>query len=84
MPKPVFIGINVALYTFCFTTLALAVLESRLAVPFAWAIAVAMLLNGAGHIGAMSVGKRYFPGGISAFPLTAVSVYLVMYLAIDT
>jgi hypothetical protein len=63
MPKPIFIGINIILYAFCFATFLLSIRSSSLAIPFTWILAIAMLMNGAGHIGIMSVRRRYFHGG---------------------
>jgi hypothetical protein len=80
MPRPVFIGLNVLIYSFCLATLLLCLTDNPLAIPFAWAFAVAMLGNGTGHIGMMLLRRRYFPGGISAFVLLAVAGYLVSVL----
>jgi uncharacterized membrane protein YhhN len=80
MPMPVFIGINTGVYIFCVFTLFLSLTNSLLAVPFAWVFAAGMLLNGLGHIGIMSYKRRYFPGGISAFLLTVVATFLIVYL----
>jgi len=49
MPLPVFVGINVVIYVFCFATLALSLRNSRWAVPLAWVFAVSMALNRLGH-----------------------------------
>ena len=80
MPLPLFVGINVVIYAFCFTTLALSARGNELAVPLAWILAVAMLLNGLGHVGIMVVRRRYFPGGVTAFLLLLVSGYLILHL----
>lgn len=80
MPKPLFIGINVVVYAFCFTTLFLSVRGNELAIPFAWIFAIAMLMNGIGHIGIMVVRGKYFPGGLTAFVLLPASAYLVTQL----
>lgn len=80
MPKPIFIGVNVWLYLFCSVTLILATFESWLAVPLAWIFAVGMLLNGMGHIAIMLVKSAYFPGGVTAFLLVPIAVYLMIAL----
>ena len=80
MPKPLFIGLNILLYAFCFTTLFLSVRGHALAVLLTWIFAIAMLLNGAGHIGIMIVRRSYFPGGLTAFLLLPASLYLIAQL----
>lgn len=80
MPKSLFIGINIIIYTFCFTTLFLSIRACELAIPFSWILAIAMLINGIGHIGIMAVKREYFPGGLTAFILLPVSAYLIMQL----
>ena len=80
MPKPLFIGINVVVYAFCFTTLLLSARGHELATPFAWVFAIAMLMNGIGHIGMMLVRREYFPGGLTAVLLLPISAYLITQL----
>jgi len=80
MPKPLFIGINVVVYAFCFTTPLLSAGGNELAIPFAWVFALAMLMNGIGHIGIMLVRREYFPGGLTAFTLLPISAYLIINL----
>jgi hypothetical protein len=80
MPRSVFVGINVVLYSFCFVTFILAVFDNRLGIPMAWVFAGAMLLNGVGHIAIMVVKRNYFPGGYTAFLLVPISVYLMTSL----
>ena len=80
MPRPLFIGLNILVYTFCFTTLFLSVRSHALAIPLTWIFAIAMLLNGAGHIGIMVVRRSYFPGGLTAFLLLPASLYLIVQL----
>ena len=82
MPKPVFIGVNAGVYTFCFVTLFLSLIDSQLAVPLGWVLASGMLLNGLGHISIMVFKGSYFPGGITAFLLALVAVFLMVYLLI--
>jgi hypothetical protein len=80
MPRLLFIGINVVVYAFCFTTLLLSARGNELAMPFAWVFAMAMLMNGIGHIGIMLVRREYFPGGLTAFLLLPISAYLIIHL----
>jgi hypothetical protein len=80
MPKAVFIGANIIVYVFCFATLVLSARGDELAMPFAWIFAVAMLANGAVHMGIMALRRRYFPGGLTAFLLLPVSAYLIAQL----
>ena len=76
MPKHIFIGINIFVYTFCFTTLSLSLVGSELATPLAWVFAIGMAINGLGHIGIMIVKRSYFPGGFTSFFLLSVSILL--------
>ena len=76
MPKPIFIGINIFIYIFCFTTFYLSLVGSELAVPFAWVFTAGMLINSLGHIGIMIVKRAYFPGGFTSFFLLPVSILL--------
>jgi hypothetical protein len=80
MPRPVFVGGNVAVYLFSFLTLLLAVYKNHLAVPFAWVFAIAMLLNGIVHIVIMLKRKAYFPGGVTALILIPCSGNLIFSL----
>jgi hypothetical protein len=80
MPRPVFISLNILLYAFCFTTLFLSVRGYTSAVPLTWIFAIAMLLNGAGHIGIMIVRRSYSPGGLTAFLLLPASLFLIAQL----
>ena len=80
MPRLLFIGINFVVYAFCFTTLVLCLRGNDLAIPFAWIFAIAMLMNGIGHIGIMVIRREYFPGGFTAFILLPVSAYLIILL----
>jgi hypothetical protein len=80
MPLPLFIGANIIVYVFCFTTLFLSAQGSELAIPLAWIFAVGMFANGAGHMGMMALRRRYFPGGLTAFLLLAVAAYLIVQL----
>ena len=80
MPRPLFIGINIVVYAFCFMTLFLSARSNELATPFAWVFAIAMLMNGIGHIGIMVIRRQYFPGGLTAFVLLLVSAYLIILL----
>lgn len=80
MPLSWFVGINVAVYSYCFATLIASVRNGKLATPFTWVFAVAMLLNGIGHVGEMIVRGRYFPGGATATLLLVISGYLMLHL----
>jgi len=80
MPLPLFVGINVVVYAFCFATLLLSLRDGELATPFAWIFATAMALNGLGHVGIMVVRRRHFPGGWTAFLLLALSAILILRL----
>jgi hypothetical protein len=80
MPTGVFIGIYVFVYAFAAITLYLSYLNLPLAIPLAWIFAVAMMINGLGHIGMMVYRRAYFPGGITAFLLIAASAYLMLNL----
>jgi hypothetical protein len=80
MPRPLFVGFNILLYAFCFTTLGLSVRGHASAIPMTWIFAIAMLLNGAGHIGIMIVRRSYFPGGLTAILLLPASLYLIAQL----
>ncbi|MBN1955948.1 MAG: HXXEE domain-containing protein [Anaerolineae bacterium] len=81
MPLGVFVGINVALYAFCFSTLFLSIAGNPWSIPLAWAFAIAMGLNALGHIGMMVLRKGYFPGGVTAFLLLLAGIYLVVILS---
>jgi hypothetical protein len=80
MPKPVFVGINILLYVFCFGTLLLSWQGNALAIPLAWLFALAMFINGIGHIGIMFLRREYFPGGVTTFALLLVSSWLMVHL----
>ncbi|HUW14161.1 MAG TPA: HXXEE domain-containing protein [Anaerolineae bacterium] len=81
MPRPVFAGLNVLIYGYCFATFFLAARGQRLAVPLAWFLAVIMCLNGLGHIGIMVWRREYFPGGFTAFFVLVASLLLMVALA---
>jgi hypothetical protein len=80
MPRPIFVGLNVVIYAYCFSTLALAVQGRPLALPLAWVLALAMSLNGLAHAGMMIARRRYFPGGFTALPLLLASALLMAAL----
>ena len=80
MPRPLFVGLNILLYAFCFTTLFLSVRGHTSAILLTWIFAIAMLLNGAGHIVIMVVRRSYVPGGLTAFLLLPASLYLIAQL----
>jgi hypothetical protein len=80
MSLPLFVGINVVVYSFCFATLILSARDGRLASPFSWAFAAAMFLNGLGHVGVMVARRRYSPGGVTALLLLLLSGFLILHL----
>jgi len=80
MSVQLFVAINVVVYAFCFATLVLCVRGGRLATAFAWLFAMAMLLNGMGHVGMMVITRGYFPGGATAVLLLLLSGYLMLHL----
>jgi hypothetical protein len=80
IPRPLFVGLNILLYAFCFATFFLSVRGYALAIPLTWIFAIGMLLNGVGHIGIMIVRRSYFPGGLTAFLLLPASLYLIAQL----
>jgi hypothetical protein len=80
MPLPVFIGINVVLYAFCFATLLLAARGAPVAVPMAWVFVLVTDLNGLGHLGVTVLKRGYYPGGLTAPLLLLASANLVSSL----
>ena len=80
MPRSIFIGINAFVYLFCFITLSLSLVGNDLAFPFAWIFAIGMAINGFGHIGIMIFRRKYFPGGLTAFLILPVTIYLMIHL----
>lgn len=82
MSATLFVGINIVIYLFCFSTLYLSMCSHPLTIPFTWMFALGMLLNGIGHIVIMLVKKAYFPGGITAPVLMGISIYLIHLLLI--
>jgi hypothetical protein len=80
MPLVLFVVINVLVYAFCAVMIWLALHENPAAIPMAWAFAIAMLVNGTGHLAIMVVRRAYFPGGITAPGILAVSVYVIAQL----
>jgi hypothetical protein len=80
MPLPVFVGLSLFIYAFCFATRAFSLRTSQWAAPLAWVFAVSMVLNGMGHIGIMLIKREYFPGGLTAFLLLLASGCLILQL----
>lgn len=80
MSRPVFVGINVLIYSFGLMTFFLSLGDASLAVPLTWIWATAMSLNGVGHLGIMLVKRRYVPGGLTAPALALVAGYLILLL----
>lgn len=81
VPWAVLIVGNAAVYAFAAGTAYLAYHGHPWSATLAWVFAVAMLLNGAGHIGLMVIKRRYFPGGVTAFGLLVVAGYLAWQLS---
>jgi hypothetical protein len=80
IPSAVFVGMNAIVYIYCAIMIWLAVEGRPMAIPMAWGFATVMLLNGTGHLAIMVIRRRYFPGGITAPGLIAVSLYLMAQL----
>lgn len=80
MPRPIFVGINVLLFTLYGLTIFWAHRHARPAVPAAWILALVALGNGLGHIGVMIQRRKYFPGGYTAPLLLAAALVLMMIL----
>lgn len=80
MSQLMFVSLNVLIYLFCTVILVLSVSENQAATSLAWIFAIAMLLNGLGHIAAMIYRRGYFPGGVSAFFVLAGAIYLLEVL----
>ena len=81
MSLPVFVAVNVVIYSFCFATLALSLRSSRWASPLAWAFALSMVLNGLGHLCMMLLKRQYFSGGLTAVLLLLASGNLILQLS---
>lgn len=81
MPWPVFIGINVALYSYAAATMGLSFSAHPASIPMAWLFAAVLLLNALGHLGIMLYRKAYFPGGGTALPLLAAVANVMVMLA---
>ncbi len=77
IPLLLFVGINVLVYAYCARMIWLALDGSPAAIPMAWGFAIAMMLNGTGHLAIMVVRRGYFPGGTTAPGIIAVSLYLI-------
>jgi hypothetical protein len=81
MPKPIFIGVNIVIYTYCGATLILATRGHPMAIHLSWILASVMLLNGLGHLGIMITRRDYFPGGFTAIFVLVASLLLMAALA---
>jgi hypothetical protein len=57
--------------------LFLSLTNNILAITFSWIFATGIFLNGLGHIGMMAFKRSYFPGGISAFLLVVMAIFLI-------
>jgi hypothetical protein len=80
MPRPLFVGLNILICTYCFATPAAAVRGSPVAVPMDWVLAIGMLLNSLGHLTIIVVRRRYFPGGFTAGFLQLASGLVIIAL----
>ena len=80
MPRSLFIGMNVLIYSYALVMLILSWLGNPASIWMAWIFTVGNLINASGHIAAMIYHRGYFPGGISAFVLLATSGYLISVL----
>jgi hypothetical protein len=82
MPRPVFLGLNMLLYSYYAVVILLASTYHPLAVPLTWPLAIAMTLNGLGHLGIMAFRRAYFPGGWTAPLLILVAGAVLVNLSI--
>ncbi len=82
MPRPIFIGINVLLYSYYMVVILLASIYHPLAAPLARPLALVMALNGLGHLGIMAFRRAYFPGGWTAPLLLLVAGAVFVNLSI--
>lgn len=80
VPLPLFIIANVVIYGYTITALYLSYLKIPVANTMMLIFTIFMFLNGIGHIGMMIYKKKYFPGGITAFPLLLLSIYIMQLL----
>lgn len=80
MPVVFFVSANVVLYAFCAVTVLLVVRDQSPGIAFAWILAVVMLINGLLHLSVMVYKRAYFPGGVTAAPLIAAAVWLMVVL----
>lgn len=80
MPKPLFVGINALIYSFALAAIIMYLIDINLGLIFIWIFTVGNVLNGTGHIAFMLIKRGYFPGGVSAFALLFVSLYLLHLL----
>ncbi|MBD3170462.1 MAG: HXXEE domain-containing protein [candidate division Zixibacteria bacterium] len=80
MPKSLFIGINALIYSFALAAFIMYLMNFRLGLLFIWIFTIGNIINGIGHIALMVIKRDYFPGGISAFSLLFVSLYLLYLL----
>lgn len=80
IPLPVFVGVNVGVYSFASAVVALSLIGHPAHVPMAWLFAVAVGLNGAAHLGAMAIRRAYFPGGVTAVLLVAAAGLVISKL----
>ena len=82
MPKFLFVGINILIYTYAVVMITLAFGDYPVAVTMAWIFSIAMLLNNVGHIGIIVIRKAYFPGGVTAFLLIPATINTIRLLTV--
>jgi hypothetical protein len=81
MPLPVFVGLNILIYSFCLANCLLVLTENPLGIYFSWIFAVGMLLNSLGHLGFTLIRRSYFPGAITSVPMLPLAICLLVLLA---
>ncbi len=80
IPKKIFVTANVVGFAFALTTAFLCFVDSQAGIMAAWVYAIVMLINGSLHMGMMIIKRDYFPGGVTAFLILPVAIYLVWRL----
>ncbi|MCX8131826.1 MAG: HXXEE domain-containing protein [Clostridia bacterium] len=76
IPKRVFVGVNIVIYSYAVLTLVLAMQNESVSIPLIWVFAIIQILNVIGHIGFMLRAKGYFPGGYTTIPLLLIALLL--------
>jgi len=75
-----FVSLNILIYTIIAITIILNILIEPFGIVLAWIYCIGMFLNAVGHIGIMLYKRAYFPGGISAFLILPVNIWLLTIL----